>query len=215
MAIITDSEAGRRFPADLLRRWFLFGFAAVAGGEVIFALVSGILDHYGSVGDLAGHLPTLIGLGAIITLAQRRALNMAPNWIAAVACGVCTTVAYGAGFVLLGPPMDFLLSIVVTGFATGVSLWLSLRRQVSGAAWCIAAVGVGYTVGAGAGVAAAIMFGDRVDHMFGSGVTGFMGVVGMIGIIAGTIGSLLSAVAMTRILAPSAAAEHSVVSPAS
>ena len=190
------------FPRDLFRRWLLFGIAAVAGGELLFALISGFLDQQGEAVNMAGHIATLIPLGALIYVAQRRALRMPVSWLVAGAIGLSTFASYVVGFLLMGPPADFLLSLVVTGVATGIALWFSLRARVRGAAWCIAAVGLGYAVGAAVGVGFTIPFGRPVNDFFGSGVTGFMGVVGMLGILAGTVGSLISGLALARILSP-------------
>ena len=199
------------FPRDLFRRWLLFGIAAVAGGELVFALISGYLDQQGDVANMAGHIVTLVPFGALIYVAQRRALRMPISWLVAGAIGLSTFVSYGAGFVLMGPPADFLLSLLVTGVATGLALWLSLRGRLRGAALCIAAVGLGYAVGAAVGVGFTIPLGRPVNDFFGSGVTGFMGVVGMIGIIAGTVGSLVSGFALARILSPRTELETSAV----
>ena len=182
------------------RRWFIYSFAALAAGEVLFALISGTLDTLGQVADMVGHLVTLPLLGAGVLLAQRRALDLNGGWASALAVGVAMAVAYIAGYTVMGPPFDFLLSIVVLGLACGVSHWRSLRGRVNGAAWSVAALGVGYAVGAAAGVAAAIAFGTPVNNFFGGKVTGFMGVVGMLGIIAAAVGALISGAGMARIL---------------
>ena len=194
-------------PSGFLTRWILYGFAAMAGGELVFALISGLLDNRGPVADVAGHLPTLVALGLAVSIAQRRALNLRVGRPAAAVCGVLAFLAYGAGFALAGPPIDFLLSIVVIGLASGVGLWLALRVSERRAPWCVAAVGLGYAVGAAVGVGAAIALGDTVDQAFGGGVTGFMGVVGMIGIVAGAVGSVLSGLGLARVLGHSTATE--------
>ena len=182
------------------RRWFLYSFAALAGGEVLFALISGSLDTLGQVADMAGHLVTLPAVGALVLLAQRRALDLSGGWGEAVAVGVATTVAYIAAYTVMGPPIDFLLSIVVLGLGCGIAHWLSLRGRFAGAAWCVPVLGVAYAVGAAAGVGAAVAFGTPVDGFFGGKVTGFMGVVGMLGIVAAAAGALLSGAGMARIL---------------
>ena len=194
----TAAEAA--LPSNLFTRWLLYGLAALAGGELVFALISGLLDNRGPVGDIGGHLITLTALGATVYFAQRRALGLRGRWVPALVCGLATFLSYALGYQVMGPPMDFLLSLVVLGIATGVTLWLTLRGRIARPALCVAAVGVGYSVGAVAGAAAAVAFGDSVNQVFGGGLTGFMGVVGMIGVIAGVIGSLLSGLALTRVL---------------
>ena len=204
----TDRPTGwAGLSSGFLKRWILYGFIAMAGGELGFALISGLLDNRGPVADFAGHLPTLVALGMVVAVAHRRALDLPLSWPAVMLCGVCAFLAYVGGFAVFGPPLDFLLSIVVIGLASGAGLWLTLRGSVRRAALCVAAVGLGYAVGAAVGVAAAIVLGDTVDHAFGGGVTGFMGVVGMIGIVAGAVGSVLSGLGLTWVLATAAVTE--------
>ncbi|GAC1615006.1 MAG: hypothetical protein NVS9B1_24720 [Candidatus Dormibacteraceae bacterium] len=200
MAVASNPDTRVGALARFDRRWFIYSFAALAGGELLFALISGTLDTFGQVADMAGHLIMLPAVGAAVLLAQRRALGLSPGWRDAAAVGAAMAVAYIAGYTVMGPPLDFLLSIVVLGLACGVSHWRSLRGRVGGAAWCVLALSVGYAVGAVAGVGAAIVFGKPVNDFFGGKVTGFMGVVGMLGIIAAALGALLSGAGMARIL---------------
>ena len=182
------------------QRWFWLTFSAVAGGELLFAVISGLLDGGGTVADIAGHLPTLVALGILISWSQHRALDLPLPVKPALVAGLGTFFSYGLAYAILGPPVDFLLGLVVTGFVTSTILWRSLRRSGVRRFTCIGGIGSAYLVGAIAGVAAAIALGDQVDHAFGSGVPGFTAVVTMIGIVAGAVGGGLSAIPVTRMM---------------
>ena len=161
----------------------------------LFALFGGVAEVLGAAHDsIARDLAIMAGLfiGAAVFAMMRRKV-LAPHlggspWTA-LAAGVSLAAGFVLGFILAGPPFDFVLGVIALGTIGGALQWRLLKDQLPRpgrlflagiAAWVTAAV---------AAMAVVIPTGDAIDAAFGSGV---------IGLIAGAVGGAIEGVALRR-----------------
>jgi hypothetical protein len=170
----------------------------LAGAEGFFGVFSDLFDNGTQVGDAVGHFVGLplgfaifVGvMGAVLQPERRRVVS----WL--VATAVLGTFAYFAGYAMLGPPADFALSIVVIGVIFGLVQRSVLRGRGSTGAWrCAASAAAGYTLGAIAGVGAAIVIAPYLPDG-----TLFYGLLtAILGGVAGAVGGAINGYTLSRL----------------
>lgn len=171
--------------------------AGLGGGQAFFGLFSDLLERWGPVGDGIGHLVGLPLAFAVFVAAMAPVLRpgrrAVVGWLAATA--VLSTIAYLAGYGLVGPPADFAAGILVTGLVLGVVERRTLRRRSApGASRCLVSAVAGFALGAVVGVAAAIVIAPHLpdNALWYSLLTGILGAV------AGAVGGAVNGYAVSR-----------------
>jgi len=171
----------------------------LAAGQGLFSLLDATVGDMGELGDGIAHYVGLPLAGAAFGFAQWRVLRQFAErsaWgILAGAIGLL--VGYVLGFVLAGPPIDFLLGYVFMGTAAAIAQWLALRRRVARSGWWIPASTGAFIVGGIAAVGVAVAgLGDAL----GSGEVAFVILVLVLGLIVGLISSAISGAALLWML---------------
>lgn len=193
-----------------VRRWVTVNAVALGAALGMFALFGGTVEALGAehdsvTRDLALLAAFIIGGSLFAYLRQRTLL---PQVFRAKRVGVAATVGLAAGFVggflIGGPPLDFILGIFMLGTIAGAVEWRALRRHLRRPSLLMALSTGSWLVAAIAAVVPATLFGDAIDAAFGSGVPGFMAVLLMIGLVGGTVGGALEAISLRTGLRPAA-----------
>jgi hypothetical protein len=184
-------------------RWVAVNGAGLGAAFGLFALLGGTVealgaDHDSLIRDLSLLAAFLIGGSLWAYLRQqtllpdvKRAGRVGAVAVAALAAG------FVGGFIIGGPPLDFILSILAVGTVAGAIEWRILRRHLP-------RPGRRSTIGAAAWLAAGIvaiipaaLFGDAIDATLG-GLGGFVAILLMIGLVAGSVGGALEALALRK-----------------
>jgi len=195
---LTTNEGGRTEAVSCLeergnqwRRILLYSAIGLAGTEGFFGLFSDLLDNGSQLGDAVGHLVGLplafaifvVAMASVLQPGRRRVLT----WFAWTA--VFGTFAYVLGYGLMGPPVDFALSITVTGVIFGLVQRSALRKRgVAGGGRCVTSAITGYTLGAITGVAVAIVIAPHLpDTTLAYGL-----LTAILGFVAGAVGGAIN-----------------------
>jgi len=173
----------------------------LAVGQVLFAMLDATIGDMGELGDGIAHYVGLPLAGAAFGFAQWRVLRRFVERSAwgIVAGAIGLLVGYVLGFLLAGPPIDFVLGYVFMGTAAAIAQWLALRRRVARSGWWIPASAGAFVAGAIAAVGAAVAgLGDAL----GSGEVSFVILVLVLGLIVGSISSALTGAVLLWLLSP-------------
>lgn len=178
-------------------RLTLTAAVALALGQGFLGLFTAALEDAGSWGDGVGHLLGLPLAGAIFAGIMARELRPARRrtiwWL--VSTAILSTVAYIAGFVFAGPPVDFAAAIAVTGMIMGAVQAGELRsRNCEGGTACAASAVGGYLLGGVAGVAAAVAIAPQLPD----GVLWYAMLTAILGVVAGAVGGAANGIALGR-----------------
>jgi hypothetical protein len=184
--------------------WVQWVVANIAGFLVTFVLLA-LLDGFlgdAATRDVIGHtIVFVVGgilFGVFQWLALRHHISLSGGNIIwnTVACTVGLIGGFIGGYVLAGPPFDFVGSVIMVGLLGGIVQWFALHRQVFSAGWWVAASCAGFLLAALMGAAFLVLFADALDKVVGSSTTGFIAIVTtyslLVGLVAGAItGSVL------------------------
>ncbi len=182
-------------------RWVIASTLGLAVGQVLFAMLDATIGDMGDLGDGIAHYVGLPLAGAAFGFAQWRVLRRFVERSAwgIVAGAIGLLVGYVLGFLLAGPPIDFVLGYVFMGTAAAIAQWLALRRRVARSGWWIPASAGAFVAGAIAAVGAAVAgLGDAL----GSGEVSFVILVLVLGLIVGSISSALTGAVLLWLLSP-------------
>ncbi len=182
-------------------RWVIASTLGLAVGQVLFAMLDATIGDMGELGDGIAHYVGLPLAGAAFGFAQWRVLRRFVERSAwgIVAGAIGLLVGYVLGFLLAGPPIDFVLGYVFMGTAAAIAQWLALRRRVARSGWWIPASAGAFVAGAIAAVGAAVAgLGDAL----GSGEVSFVILVLVLGLIVGSISSALTGAVLLWLLSP-------------
>jgi hypothetical protein len=194
-------------------RWVAANIAGFLITFVLLALLDGFLGE-AATRDVIGHtIVFVVGgilFGVFQWLALRHHISLSRGNIVCntVACTVGLIGGFITGYVLAGPPFDFVGSVIMVGLLGGIVQWLVLRRQVFSAGWWLAASFGGFLLAALIGAIFLVLFADALDKVVGSGTVGFVAIVTtyslLIGLVAGSItGSVLSRLRQCPLPTPS------------
>jgi hypothetical protein len=184
-------------------RWVIASTLGLAVGQVLFAMLDATIGDMGELGDGIAHFVGLPLAGAAFGFAQWRVLRQfveRSEW-GIIAGAIGLLVGYVLGFLLAGPPIDFLFGYVFMGTAAAIGQWFALRTRVARSGWWIPASAGAFVVGAIVAVGAAVAgLGDAL----GSGEVSFVILVLVLGLIVGSISSAITGAALLWLLgAPS------------
>jgi hypothetical protein len=194
-AATVEGSGGRA----LWLRWVIASTLGLAVGQVLFAVLDATIGDMGELGDGIAHYVGLPLAGAAFGFAQWRVMR---RFVAGSAWGIIAgaiglLVGYVLGFLLAGPPIDFLLGYVFMGTAAAIGQWFALRRRVARSGWWIPASAGAFIVGAIAAVGTAVAgLGDAL----GSGEVSFVILVLVLGLIVGSISSAITGAALLWLL---------------
>jgi len=182
-------------------RWVIASTLGLAVGQVLFAMLDATIGDMGELGDGIAHYVGLPLAGAAFGFAQWRVLRRFVERSAwgIVAGAIGLLVGYVLGFLLAGPPIDFVLGYVFMGTAAAIAQWLALRRRVARSGWWVPVSAGAFVVGGIAAVGAAVAgLGDAL----GSGEVSFVILVLVLGLIVGSISSALTGAVLLWLLSP-------------
>ncbi len=182
-------------------RWVIASTLGLAVGQVLFAMLDATIGDMGDLGDGIAHYVGLPLAGAAFGFAQWRVLRQFVERSAwgIIAGAIGLLFGYVLGFLVVGPPIDFLLGYVFMGTAAAIAQWLALRRRVARSGWWIPASAGAFVAGAIAAVGAAVAgLGDAL----GSGEVSFVILVLVLGLIVGSISSALTGAVLLWLLSP-------------
>ncbi len=182
-------------------RWVIASTLGLAVGQVLFAMLDATIGDMGDLGDGIAHYVGLPLAGAAFGFAQWRVLRQFVERSAwgIIAGAIGLLVGYVLGFLVVGPPIDFLLGYVFMGTAAAIAQWLALRRRVARSGWWVPTSAGAFVVGAIVAVGAAVAgLGDAL----GSGEVSFVILVLVLGLIVGSISSAITGAALLWLLSP-------------
>ncbi len=179
-----------------LGRWIAANALGLGMGMALFAAVAEGIEQSGvlgspELGDGVGHLIGLALAGALFGVMQWLVLrrHVARTGWGVLGTAVGLTAGYIGGYIMGGPPFDFILAPALAGLLGGVGQWFALRRHVVGAAWWILATPLGFLIGGIVGTAIAIIgLGDAL----GGSYLAWIVLNGVVYVVAGAIGGSLS-----------------------
>jgi hypothetical protein len=195
---------GKMSESNLWRTWVIANMVGLGVGMALFAAVaegieqSGVLGA-GELGDVMGHLIGLLLAGALFGLMQWLVLRryiLRTGW-AVLGTSAGLWVGYVVGYILGGPPFDFILAPLLAAFLGGLVQWLALRRVVAGAGWWVAASTLGFALGGIVGTAIAVLgLGDAL----GGSYMAWIALNGVVYLVAGAIGGAITGSVLVRLL---------------
>lgn len=190
------------------RTWVLANVVGLGVGMALFATVAEGVERSGIVGspesgDIVGHLIGLPLAGVLFGFMQwlvlRRYITLS-GW-SALAAGAGLAVGYIMGYVLGGPPFDFILAPTLAGLFIGFAQWLVLRQRAERAGLWVLVSTVGFAFGGIVGTAVAILgLGDAL----GGSYLAWIALNGVVYAVAGAVGALLTGGMLMRLLGISA-----------
>ena len=197
-----------RFP---LGAWVRANAIGLGTGYGLFALFGGGVEmllavaHDSIVRDVAIMCGLFIGAGLFVAL-RRRVLDsyIDRSTGTAVAAGIGLAAGFVVGFVIAGPPFDFIVGVIALGTIGSALQWRMLRQQVHRAGGLLVAMMTAWlTAGVAAG-AVAFLAGDAIATTLGGDtLAGFVAVTAAIGAVAGAVGGAIEGAALrTRIRRP-------------
>jgi hypothetical protein len=194
----------RESGAFQVRDWVVANALGLALVYALGALLAGLAEaagaeHESIARDLSGLSGFLVGALAFVFLSYR-ALAGRVEWssLAALGAGLGLSAGFVVGFLIAGPPIDFVLGIVTLGTIGGGLQWRQFRHEFPRPGRMLAAGIIGWIVAGVATIAVAIVLGDAVDAAFGSGVAGFVAVTAVIGLVGGAVGGVIEGRALAR-----------------
>jgi hypothetical protein len=197
---------------DFQRMWISANALGLGVGMALFAAIAEGMEQSGilgspELGDKVGHLVGLALAGALFGLMQwsvlRRYISQT-GW-STLGSAVGLTVGYIGGYIMGGPPFDFILAPALAGLLGGIAQWFALRH-VAGVGWWAPASALGFLIGGIAGTAIAILgLGDAL----GGSYLAWIALNGVVYLVAGAIGGAITASVLIRLLRRSAAAPAS------
>jgi hypothetical protein len=201
---IDAGAAAQSRTAWSMRRWVAANAVGLGLTYGLFALLGDIADALGAEHGSGHGIAALGGLfiGAVIFIALRdRALagTLGDRALSGVAAGIGLGAGFVVGYVIAGPPFDFVLGVVSLGIIGGAIQWRAYRHRLPRPGRMLLA-----TIGAwlSAGVAAllvAVGAGDAIAGVFGGdGTVGFVAITVTIGVVAGTVGGSIEGAALRR-----------------
>jgi hypothetical protein len=186
------------------RTWIAANALGLGAGMALFALI-GEGFKQGSIlaspkeNVIVGHLIGLLLAGALFGIAQWLVLRQfvpRTGW-AVLAASAGLWLGYVVGYEALGFPFDYILGPGLAAALSGLVQWFALRRQVAGAGWLVAAGALGFMLGGGAGLVPAFM---GLGEAIGSTYLGWIALNGLMGAINGTLGGVITASVLVRLL---------------
>jgi hypothetical protein len=195
-----------------LRAWIWANVAGLGVAYGLFGLFGGFVEfglgfaHDSIVRDLALLVAFLVGATVFVTLRRRELGPHVENstWVA-IAAGIGLAAGFVIGFVVAGPPVDFVLGVIALGTIGGALQWRVLRNDVErpgGLLWA----NIGGWLAAGVAVAVvAIVAGDAIHQLLGApedgtvpGVVLFASFLALLGVVGGAVGGSIEGAALRR-----------------
>lgn len=208
----TATRSGTTTRAFSLQAWIWANLAGLGAAYGLFGLFGGIVEyglgfaHDSIIRDLA----LLVGLsvGAVVFVALRRralASHIDNSKRVAMAAAIGFYAGFVIGFVVAGPPFDFVLGVIALGTIGGALQWRALRNDVErpgGLLWA----NIGGWLAAGVAVAVvAILAGDAIHQLLGApedgtvpGITLFASFLALLGVVGGAVGGSIEGAALRR-----------------
>ncbi len=187
-----------------LGAWVRANAVGLGIAYALFALFGGVAEELGADHDsVTRNLAIIAGLfigAAVFALMRRKVLapHLGGSLWTAMAAGVSLAAGFVLGFIMAGPPFDFVLGVIALGTIGGALQWRRLRCQLARPGRLFL-IGIGaWVTAAVTAVAVVIPTGDAIDAAFGSGVTGFVAVTLVIGLVAGAVGGAIEGAALRR-----------------
>jgi len=177
----------------ILWQWVLANTIGWALAWAIFAIAS---DGIPGAGPPIGMLSGGAVVGTLQWLVLRQVVERAGWSILTSTVGL--TAGFIGGWLLGGPPVDFLGGFALAGLLNGIVQWLALRPHTTQASQWILASLISFALGGGAAAAVAIIAGEAIDTAMGGGMLGFAAVGGAMGISGGALAGALSGVMLAR-----------------
>jgi hypothetical protein len=197
-----EHQGTREFPLGVWVRANAIGLGAAYGllalfGDGVESLFG--VGHESLARDAAMTAGLLIGAGVFVLLRSRALSSHLEGSVwTALAAGAGLAAGFVVGFVVAGPPFDFVLGVIALGTIGGALQWRVLRyRLARPGGLFLAGVGAWFAAGIG-GLAVAVLAGDAIDAAAGGGLSGFVAVTTSIGLLAGIIGGAIEGRALRR-----------------
>ena len=205
----TSVDAKRSFSLGAWVRANVVGLGVAYG---LFALLGDLTEyglgvaHDSLVRNLALLVAVLVGASLFALLRQRVIAPSlhTPRW---VVLGSFGSLASGliVGFVVAGPPFDFMLGVISMGTIGGALQWRAWRGRVDRPGGLLAASIAGWVL-AGVAVGAVAVFGvDALIRLFGApedgtpaGIVGFVLILTLLGVVGGAVGGVVEGSALRR-----------------
>lgn len=207
------SPAARRIDGFTVGRWVVANALGLGSAYGLWALLADGVEavfgvpHGSLARDLAGLAGMLAGVAVFMTL-RRRALApflSGSAWMA-LAAGAGLAAGFVVGFVVAGPPFDFVLGVIALGTIGGALQWRILRHRLPRpGGLLVASIGAWLAAGIAAGavtLAVAVLAGDDAAGFLG-GIAGFVALTLTIGLVGGAVGGALEGAALRRRIAES------------
>ncbi|HZC99563.1 MAG TPA: hypothetical protein VFA46_05045 [Actinomycetes bacterium] len=208
-APIHAKPRGGGFPLGAWVRANAVGLGVAYG---LFALLGDAVEHWGgaphdSIARNAAIMSALLIGAAVFVLMRRNVLapHLGGAGRTAVAAGVGLAVGLTTGFMVAGPPFDFVFGVATLGTIGGALQWRLVKDRLSrpgglflagAAAWLAAAVAV---------LAVALFAGDLIFAALGqpddASAVGFMSYVAfltLLGVVGGAVGGAIEGAALRR-----------------
>ena len=183
-------------------RWAAVNAAAMSAAWGLFGLFGGTIEalgaeHDSSARDLSLLTAFILGGSLFAHLRQRTLLPRVPRTKRVAAAAIVgLTVGFVAGFLIAGPPLDFVLGIFAIGAVAGAVEWRILRHQLRRYGILAAIGAVAWLVAGVAAIAPAALFGDAIDAAVGGGTASFVTILLLIGFVGGAAGGALEGLAL-------------------
>jgi hypothetical protein len=197
-----DTIATAEQPGFRVRDWAVANAVGLSLIYALGALFAGLAESAGAAHesiarDLFGLTGFLIG-ALVFMLLRYRALAGRVSWSApaALAAGIGLAAGFVVGFLIAGPPIDFLLGIVALGAIGGGLQWRRVRHDLPRPGRLLAVGIVGWIIAGIAAVAVAVALGDAINAALGGGTAPFVVVTGMIGLVGGAVGGSIEGSAL-------------------
>jgi hypothetical protein len=207
------TNTGRSFR----RTWIVNNTVGLGIGMALFAAVAEGIEQSGimgapEIGDQVGHLIGLALAGVLFGLMQWLALrrHVARTGWAVPATSAGLTLGYILGYIMGGPPFDFILAPALAAGLGGLAQWVALRHA-AGAGWWVPVSSVAFATGGIAGTAVAVLgLGDAL----GGSYLAWIALNGMVYLIAGALGGVISVSVLARLVRRAESVVGSVPVPA-
>lgn len=196
---------------NLWLRWVLANAAGLALGLALWGILSDTLGEHSPITNplvtISLSIVAFLSVGAVAGtlqwLALRPSLVLSKRTIIVGSAGYA--IGFITGFVLGGPPVDFLLGFVLFTLGMGTVQAVAMRRQVGRGGWWVPPSALGMVVGGIAGMAMINPIAEALESTLGSeSLLAFAIVLTLFGIIAGAIGGAISGAVLARLLRRSA-----------
>ncbi|WP_052668510.1 hypothetical protein [Nitriliruptor alkaliphilus] len=182
-------------------RWVAVNAIGLGTAFGLFALLGGTVealgaDHDSLIRDLSLLVAFLVGGSLWAYLRQQTLLpDVERAGRVGTAAVIALTAGFVGGFVIGGPPLDFVLSILAVGTVAGGIERRILRRHLPRPGRRSAIAPAGWLAAGIVAIIPAALFGDTIDAALGD-LGGFVAILLMIGLVAGAVGGALEALAL-------------------